>query len=162
MDREQFAERVLALRPEGKSLRAIVVDPVVKLDMATVKCPGCGEEVVSHKPFSHRNSCRYCGLQIQLPEGKLLETGPTPPEIDHSRSGTLAKDEPSADWVMRRASRDKANNGSRLLRAGAYEDAIAACSEAIELDPNLGARRNRSEARRRSSGGLATEAEGDC
>lgn len=49
-----------------------------------------------------------------------------------------------------RTAHDKSGEGWRLLGAGDYEGAIAACTEAIELDPSsLGARRTRAEALKR-------------
>ena len=59
-----------------------------------------------------------------------------------------------------RAAFDKAGEGWRLLSAGDHEGAIAACTEAIELDPSsIGARRNGPEALKRL--GRSREAEAD-
>lgn len=53
----------------------------------------------------------------------------------------------SQDAVTQRAALDRAGEGWRLLSDGDYEGAIAACTEAIELDfSSLGARRTRAEA----------------
>ena len=50
----------------------------------------------------------------------------------------------------RRASRDKAKESVRLLVAADYQGAIAACTEAIELDSgSIGATRNLEEAQKR-------------
>ena len=60
----------------------------------------------------------------------------------------------------RKAATEKALEGARLLAARDYEGSIAACTEAIELNPgSIGARRTRAEAYRQL--GMGKEAEGD-
>jgi len=64
------------------------------------------------------------------------------------------------DSGTQRVSLDKAQEGARLLSTGDYHGAIAACTDAINLDPgSIGARRTRAEAYRRS--GRKIEAEAD-
>ena len=56
----------------------------------------------------------------------------------------------SQDPEIKRAAVEKAREGARLFEAGDYEGAIAACTEAIELEPRIqGAYRTRAEASRR-------------
>lgn len=64
------------------------------------------------------------------------------------------------DPEKQRASIEKAQEGARLLSAHDYEGAIAACGEAIRLEPgSLGAYRTRAEAYKRL--GMEREADAD-
>ena len=64
------------------------------------------------------------------------------------------------DSETKRAALEKALEGWRLLSSGDYEGAVAACTEAIELEPgSLGSYRTRAEAYRRLGRGKEAEAD---